>query len=300
MKEYSFRVAGFRFGVLLPDDWNIDLLLPSFRPFCCGDRKKEDVLFEVVVSEVSASYKEPDTCLIDDTVNDMGHVRLFTVPSGYRIEVDACSGQTAHVMLVDKEFTRAGISLCKEETYKGTVLCSLLRMMYSQAILRKKAVSVHAAAVYVGGNAYLFMGKSGTGKSTHASLWTSTFEGCRLLNDDNPVIRICEGEARVYGTPWSGKTPCYKNMDFPLAGIVRLKQASENVFFQRKEAEAFITLLPACSVIRKDRQLHDFMCETLIQLTALCTVGILECRPDKEAAVLCASSLGFRLKNLNI
>jgi hypothetical protein len=37
------------------------------------------------------------------------------------------------------------------------------------------------------------LGKSGTGKSTHSRLWLDYVEGSELLNDDNPVVRIIDG-----------------------------------------------------------------------------------------------------------
>ncbi len=75
----------------------------------------------------------------------------------------------------------------------------------------------------------MFLGPSGTGKSTHASLWLENVEGTELVNDDNPVVRILDdGSIKVYGSPWSGKTPCYLNVNYPLGGIVNLIQASHN------------------------------------------------------------------------
>ena len=59
---------------------------------------------------------------------------------------------------------------------------------------------------------YLFLGHSGTGKSTHARQWLAAFDDAWLLNDDNPILRVMEdGEVRVYGSPWSGKTHFYNN-----------------------------------------------------------------------------------------
>ena len=78
------------------------------------------------------------------------------------------------------------------------------------------------------GNGYAFLGKSGTGKSTHSQLWLRYLEGYELLNDDHPIIRLVNDEVIIYGSPWSGKTPCYKNKQARLKAVVRLEQASEN------------------------------------------------------------------------
>ena len=57
----------------------------------------------------------------------------------------------------------------------------------------------------------MLLGKSGTGKSTHSRLWLKYIPDTKLLNDDNPAVRIMDNNTiMIYGTPWSGKTPCYK------------------------------------------------------------------------------------------
>ena len=135
------------------------------------------------------------------------------------------------------------------ERHAGEILSLLLRLVYSQAILYRNGIALHASVVALDGKGYLFMGNSGTGKSTHASLWIGLFPGCELLNDDNPVVRIEEEGVMVYGTPWSGKTACYRNQRFPVRGIVRLVQAPHNRFIRQEEVDAFITVLPGCCLL---------------------------------------------------
>lgn len=82
----------------------------------------------------------------------------------------------------------------------------------------KGTVLFHAAVVSHEGRGYMFLGPSGTGKSTHASLWLKYIDGTELVNDDNPVVRITDdGQATVFGSPWSGKTPCYRHVSYPWA-----------------------------------------------------------------------------------
>lgn len=53
-------------------------------------------------------------------------------------------------------------------------------------------------------------------------------EGAFLLNDDSPVLRVEDDVVRVYGSPWSGKTPCYRQECYKLEACVRLSQAPYN------------------------------------------------------------------------
>ena len=75
----------------------------------------------------------------------------------------------------------------------------------------------HSCAVAVDGKAYLFTAPSGTGKSTHASLWKEILgERVRIINGDKPLIRVTPGLITVYGTPW--KFACgYSRHMLPLA-----------------------------------------------------------------------------------
>ena len=95
----------------------------------------------------------------------------------------------------------------------------------------------------------------------------------------------------AYGTPWSGKTPCYRNECAPVAGIVRLQQSPQNRFTPLCGPEAFAALLPSCSAVRRDARLQDALHDTLVRVAGLVPVGWLECLPDREAARLCLEEL---------
>ena len=224
--------------------------------------------------------------LLDEDSNDMGHTLLYRTPSGYRIEFDY-DGGPVHVVETDAGFTDVRAMVRWDDRFARTALCSMLRIVFAQAILPHGGLSMHSSVVVNEGQAFMFMGKSGTGKSTHSRLWLTHIEGSWLLNDDNPIVRVTGGDVVVYGSPWSGKTQCYRNESAPVVGIVRLKQAPRNRFRVCEDIAAFSAVLPGCSVLRQDMRLHEAMCETLAELTELTLVGELECLPDREAAEVC-------------
>ena len=166
-----------------------------------------------------------------------------------------------------------------------------LMMMYTLATSNKMTTLFHSSVVSCQGKAYMFLGKSGTGKSTHSQLWLKHIEGTELVNDDNPVVRIIDGEARVYGSPWSGKTPCYRNIDYPISGIVKLKQAPKNEIRRMKPVEAYVALAMSISGMRWKKQMGDGLHQTENQLTATVPVWHLSCLPDQEAAELCCKTI---------
>lgn len=232
--------------------------------------------------------------LLDVAENDMGTTFLYRLPGdgGYRI-VLRCSPQgPEHAMLADSRFRRLRAAIRWDDPYAGIALSSLLRIAFSQAVLRHDGIALHAAAVVWRRRAYLFMGKSGTGKSTHARQWLRAFPGSRLLNDDNPILRMVDGVPMVWGSPWSGKTPCYHNAAAPVAGIVRLRQAPGNRFLPLADVDALTAVLPGCSVIPSDVRLSGHLYATLSAAVSAVPVGILHCLPDVAAARLCAAALG--------
>lgn len=279
-----YTVADFSFAVTLTEERDLDMLLPSFRSFRSGTPAEGEKLFELV-EHASLPAREADV-LLDEDSNDMGHTLLYRMPSGYRIELDYDNG-LPHVVEFDEAVADVRAFIRWDDRFAKTALSSMLRIVFAQAILPHGAISVHASVVVNDGKGFLFMGKSGTGKSTHSGLWLKHIEGSWLLNDDNPMLRLTDGGVRVYGSPWSGKTHCYRNESAPVAGIVRLKQAPRNRFRVCEDIAAFSAVLPGCSVLRQDMRLHEALCETLAELTERTLVGELECLPDREAAEVC-------------
>lgn len=171
-----------------------------------------------------------------------------------------------------------------------------LMVLYAIATSPYNTVLFHAAVVTYRERGYLFLGKSGTGKSTHARLWLKYNEGSELLNDDNPVVRYFEnadgkGVAKVYGSPWSGKTPCYKNESCELGGFVLLSQAPYNKIVRLRGIQAYAAILPCISGKRWERSIADGLHKTENSLALNMPVWYLECLPDEAAAKLCLKTV---------
>ncbi len=172
--------------------------------------------------------------------------------------------------------------------YQKMAIDNALMVLYALATAQKGTALFHASTVSDEGYAYMFLGKSGTGKSTHASLWLKYIEGTALVNDDNPVVRTFDdGTAHVYGSPWSGKTPCYRNVSYPLGGIVELSQAPYNRIYRLMGIQAYAALVPSISGKRWDAAIADGLHQTENALAMTVPMWHLECLPDEEAAHVC-------------
>ena len=47
---------------------------------------------------------------------------------------------------------------------------------------------LHAAILAYDGAGYAFLGRSGTGKSTHTGLWLKHLDGAKIVNGDKPIL----------------------------------------------------------------------------------------------------------------
>ena len=167
------------------------------------------------------------------------------------------------------------------------VFYEALKMMYDLATAGKDTLHVHAAVVSCGGKGYLFLGPSGTGKSTHAQLWIKHIGGTELVNDDNPVVR----DGVVYGSPWSGKTPCYRNVSYPIGGIVMLSQAPYNKIRRLSGIEAYVDLAESVGGKIWDSRIAEGLHQAENKLASTVPMWHLECLPDEEAARLCYDTI---------
>lgn len=335
-RTYSYKVAGLTFTVVAPECYDVEGLLPSFAGFrsCSGDSDSStgsvtgddgstsETLFRFTLqAEAIEVPEEAKLAEVDD--NDMGHTRLSRSANGsYCLELwydhpeerqnsgsesgnDTLANRaTANggavprpgIFIANADFTNITASVAPDSPDCGLVLTSMLRIAFAQAILRRDGISIHASAVAADGKAWLFLGKSGTGKSTHARLWLRNIPGSRLLNDDNPAVRLVDGKAVAFGTPWSGKTQCYRNESSPIGGIVRLVQGDADIFTKKDEVAALVALLPSCSVVHSDAALQSLLCDTLARLIELVPVGELKCLPDNESAIICYNNLKSLIK----
>ena len=158
---------------------------------------------------------------------------------------------------------------------------------YAMAGLRHGAVPVHSSVVVCDGRAVMCLGESGTGKSTHTRLWCEHVAGSTLLNDDSPILRYADGEVRVYGSPWSGKTPCYRTESYPVAGLLRLEQRPVNSIRRLGVVEAFAALHPSCPPsFARDERAMDALVAFISNILERVPVFRMGCLPDADAARL--------------
>ncbi|MCQ2064945.1 MAG: hypothetical protein MJY66_03690 [Bacteroidaceae bacterium] len=289
MKRF-FNVAGHTFAVSMSDDSPIWSMMDNYSPFITEEPVSE--LFSL--STVSClPERELTPVLLQENVNaddEAASLNLYRTACGYRVSMapnrlsDICGW-----LDMSENLTQGHLQiLSKDPSGAKFAFDNSLMLLFAFSTSTKRTLEMHSSTVVYNGMAFMFLGKSGTGKSTHSRLWMENIPGTWLLNDDNPVIRIREdGTAMVYGTPWSGKTPCYRNRHAPIAAIVMLEQAPYNRIQRLRVPEAYAAIYSSASGFHADTAMADGLFETMSAAVTGIPFYRLECLPNAEAAVLC-------------
>ena len=283
-----YKVAGHTFGV--SGEAGVFALMSNYEPFVNhGDRSmiaaKLHITRLVPMIHPAPEYTEEMRQEDEGQTIICGHTA-----AGEAVFEFYWHGETAGWLVCSDDYSMG--RLITTGRHEKMAIDNALMIMFALATADKGTVLFHAAAVSYEDRGYMFLGPSGTGKSTHASLWQRYIAGTALVNDDNPVVRIDEdGTATVYGSPWSGKTPCYRNVSYPLSGIVVLSQAPYNKIQRLSGIYAYAALVESISGKRWDERIADGLHQTENALASSVPVWHLECLPDEAAARLCCSNV---------
>lgn len=289
-KHHLFAIAGHVVGICFsPSKSNSISLLPSFTPFAISDTDKRPLL-TLTVDDSLRPIKERQLVRKFDTGN--GDTVVYRLPDGgYQFIIRDIMNRDCCLLITNADFSECYCALNGDSSMRAFGLNDALMLAYAFAGSYHHTLLVHASTIAFQGLGYPFIAQSGTGKSTHSSLWMKHIEGAELMNDDNPIIRIINGTPYIYGSPWSGKTPCYRNISRPLGAIVRIDRAPANSIERMGPVQALASLLPACSSMKWDSTIYNKLCDTLTAIIGTTPVFTLHCLPDEAAARLCQTTI---------
>ena len=145
------------------------------------------------VAEISAIFESTRNYCRDYLTEDPAEISIAITDADIRREREIAAKEDALEGLPVREYA----DMYLERT--------ALQRKLTQHLFDRNVLLFHGSVVAVDGQAYLFTAKSGTGKSTHTSLWRQVF-GNRavMVNDDKPFLGIQEDSVVVYGSPWNG------------------------------------------------------------------------------------------------
>lgn len=287
-EKLTYCVAGHIFCIETPDRRLTSAILSNYAPFLVEEVDDKRVLFrlkgreEVDIPEITPS----------DTIAWNGvDYKMYHTPEGMLISMK--KGDREHRLFARNDRKEMVCNLSLTDEGEAVFLNNLLRMAYGVTSIRvDQTIKIHGSVTELNGKAMIFLGKSGTGKSTHSRLWREFVPGCTLLNDDEPLVKVFEHEpVRVYGAPWSGSTACYRNISAEVVAFVHLYQSSENRLTKVRSIEAFSSLLASSSVLRSDPENRKRVQDVVAAILQRVPVYRLDCRPDYEAVSLTRSLL---------
>lgn len=288
MKELKFVVADIGIVIRHSEDLSFQGELNSFKNFVTADIDSNLPLIHFELIEQSFNESKDDFKLLSDISIVWGdNFKFMESADSYLTIIDEVENKNGKVwkMESEKTFIQNNIYFNRNNLVGSSALCWLIMVAFGQASLRFNTALIHSSVVYNEAGAIAFLGKSGTGKSTHSRLWLNHIDTYQLLNDDNPAVKITEeGDAYIFGTPWSGKTACYVNKKAKLRAIVRLKQAPFNKFTDMLGKDALMTLLPSFTALRWNKEIFSTMINVIENIITKVNVGYLECLPNEDAA----------------
>ena len=298
-----YCVAGHSFQV---ESSNEMLLaqMTNYEPFGITQELDTEPIFTLKVEQnglLSMEQREVyPHVFTDNSEDDMPRIEVYrSLEKEWLIRISQIATSPICCELVcDADFTRGMLHIDADCQDVRFCIDNGLMLMYAFRTASLMTLEMHAAVVVRRGDeakGYLFLGHSGTGKSTHARQWLAAFEDAWLLNDDNPILRVMDnGEVRVYGSPWSGKTPCYKNESALVGGIVKLSQAPENKIQTISLPQAYAYMLSSASGLKMEQTMADNMFETIKHIITHTPCYHLACLPNEEAAKVCWDGINGR------
>lgn len=207
----------------------------------------------------------------------------------YRKSWDMIGADYAHLYYAQDAPQIRKLELCdrgfvlNEKQILATIASEELFLHFCRAVL-------HSSCVAYDGQAILFSGVSGIGKSTQARLWEETFGAC-VKNGDRNLLRCDDGKEFVCGLPYAGTSGICSDFELPIRALVLLGQGKTNTVRRLSSKEAVTGILAQLPVQRWNADAVGQAMDTAVRIASHIPVYQLVCLPDASAAELLRKTL---------
>lgn len=285
----NYRIGGHNVRITAEHGYEmLDKLLPSFKPFETTEAIPGEPFLTMSLQRSIKPVPQELLRHITDADTGNGVIKVERMEEGtYQFTICNVSGTPCALLQTASDFSDCRCAIRGDLGTKRFALNGAMMLVYAFRGALSDTLLIHASVVRHKGRAYAFTAASGTGKSTQASNWLNNIEGCDLINDDNPIVRYLNGKSVLYGSPWSGKTACYRNVMVPLGAIMKIERDTVNHVTPLSTLETFGTLLTACSAIRTDEKVYGSLCDVVSKVIGTITMATLHCLPDAASAEVC-------------
>ncbi len=166
-----------------------------------------------------------------------------------------------------------------------------IQRAFAEFLFDRDTLLLHGSALALDGEGYLFMARSGTGKSTHTRLWREVFgQRAVMINDDKPFVAISAQGVTIFGSPWSGKHGLDSNISAPLAGICILERGGEDRI-RPLAAEDALTMLRKQAYCPMEAEKQEKFNSLVEFLGSKVPLWHLECTKNPTAAHIASTAM---------
>ena len=302
-KKLTYYISGYKIELLSDFAERLEKMLYGFAPFVIQPKSgnQSPALSPPIMQFVINESQNPSHLAFPDTECERIHTfdieegKCAMRKSGNKYNFTIIQDGEGHLPLVLDMEPGSSLVNCTcgpSSELNPDNLKFALWIAFGFVAIPKQTVALHSSVIIYNDRAILFLGESGTGKSTHTKLWLEHIPGSRLLNDDSPVVRIeLDGTNQlvpfVYGSPWSGKGRCHLNERYPIAAFVRLQQHPANKITRLSKLEAFGAIYPSFPpAFLKDDYFEEQICGIISNIIMTTPIYRLQCLPDSTAAEL--------------
>lgn len=293
--NYYYCVAGFSFRLTAPDGYLASDLLWNYKPFVQEASAESELAFCCEICDTLPDGTAEQYYHDEPEEDDMPRIDIFRYSGGFLfVMYPSAHSFHSYKLWTNDDFSKGMLLKWNDSAAGRFPVDNALMLMFALRTASMSTLEMHASVVVKDDKGYLFLGKSGTGKSTHSRMWLESVPESSLLNDDNPVVRVTDdGEVRVFGSPWSGKTPCYVNRDFKVGGFVLIRQYPENIIERQSVLESYASLYTSCSGMKMNSKIADDIHCTIEKVIDSVPCWLLKCLPDGDAARVCYNSVRY-------
>lgn len=221
-KKLNFSVAGINIALVVDQRIKLPSLPEALKPFLSDE--SADFILHATPDKFSDSLEGENPCFetgrwcfyrLQNRLISKIHPHRVNTSSVYMEIIPHCSTGTIYI---DSAFYQSG---------RYPLNTPMFEIVFTTLLARQGGLLAHASGVFHGQNSVLFMGSSGTGKTTSARLW-ERYTSASVLCDDRIAIRKMGDEFWAFGTPWHGEHPVVSPLGGRLDKILFLKHAREN------------------------------------------------------------------------
>ena len=168
-QQLTYCIAQEYIRLITPSAEATRAILPNYEPFHVDALPEGASLLFTFTGGVDLSAL-PRKALLEDKLFDGVRASIYHT-SESRLLLELSTQERTHTMVIDRDWQEVQSDVLMDDPSDFFFINRLVMIVYGVAIAPHHMLKVHASVTELEGNALLFLGTSGTGKSTHSRLW---------------------------------------------------------------------------------------------------------------------------------